>query len=249
MRQPAAVQVTQAFTFHASALAPAWLAVAQASGKDDESPALSRTTLVEFHDSGTRLVATDGCLLLAAWVPLVEFDPEPDVHEAPTASVIAIDAHGRGAGLMAHLRKLAAQAEKDGAPAVEITFSVGKPPAEPNATAEFEGLEQRALVVDHPGREELALPLFEGQYPKWRGILATHKAQAPEAIALNPEIIGRLAKLGKFFDEPLVWRFGGSEGAALISIGPVYGAAMPMRWSGIDSAKVEKAAPDIEGAA
>lgn len=234
-----------ALKFDAGVLASAWLGVAQASGKDDERPALSRTMLVEFYEKGVRLVATDGYVLLTAWVPEASaFGAAPEIDESPEDVVIAIDPHGRGAGLMGHLRKLAGEAADTGLES-KVTFRVGQPPMTPTETVEIEGLESRALIIDHPGREELALPLFEGKYPEWRSILGTHKAAKTDAIAINPEIIGRLARLGRFYAEPLVWRFGGALGAALLSIGPIRGAAMPMRWPGIDDAKVEKV-PDVE---
>lgn len=223
------------YKFDAGTLAASWLAVALASGKDEDRPSLHRTVLVECFRYGVRLVATDGIVLLTAWVPAAAFTspPEPAVDEAPTEVVIAIDAHGRGAGLMGHLRRLAAAGEEVGVP-VSATIRVGTPPIDPTETMELAGFEQRCLIIEHPGSEELALPLFEGEYPKWRGILATHEPVATEAIALSPEIIGRLAKLGKLMPGALLWRFGGPVGAATLEIGSVSGAVMPMRWPGID---------------
>lgn len=230
-------------TFDASDLASAWLGVAQASGKDEERPALSRTMLVEVFLAGVQLVATDGYMLLTAWVPgAFEIASPPDLDERPDDVVIAMDPHGRGLGLMGHVRKRASEAAASGVGA-KVAFRIGQPPMIPEETVE-QGLEVRALIIDHPGREELALPLFEGDYPNWREILATHKAIKTDAIAINPEIIGRLARLGRFYDEPLVWRFGGAHGAALLSIGPIRGAAMPMRWPGIDDAKVDQTTVD-----
>ncbi len=188
------------------------------------------TTLVELFEDGARLIACDGYILLAGWAPLdPDGPPAPGIDESPELSVVAIDAHGRGKGLMGHLRKLVAASEESGVH-VTATLSVGAPPLDPAHTLPLDGMDQRALIIEHPGHEELALPLFEGDYPRWQEILATHEAMAVEAITLNPEIIGRLSKLGRIFPgEFLHWRFGGPGGAALVEIGPIFGAAMPVR--------------------
>lgn len=220
-----------AHKFNAFSLSRTWLAVAIASGNDERVPVLCRTMLVEFFDRGVQLVACDSYMVLTGWVPVGFGDERPDIDEAPNESVIAIDPHGRGAGLMGHLRKIAAEAAKDGID-VEATFSIGEPPKDPTDTLELDGLEARALIIDHPRREEVALPLFEGDYPNWRQLFHTHEAVATDEIALNPEIIGRVAKLGKLFEPPLRWTFGGENGPAYLEIGAlekIRGLAMPVR--------------------
>lgn len=179
--------LTQTYSFgDAGALADAWLSVALASARDDERPALSRTLLVEFFgDAGVRLVATDGYVLLSGWVGTSEQEA-PSLEEAPSASVVAIDAHGRAASLMGHLRRLRSDALKEGLPAPEATLRVGEPLPEPHTTAEFAGLEPQALIIDHPGREELALPLYEGDYPSWRSILGM---AMPVRLAVGIELL------------------------------------------------------------
>lgn len=223
-------------SFDADLLARGWLAVGLASVKDPERPALSHTILVEFYEAGVQLVATDGFMLLSAWVPTDLIAPAPDLDEEPIEVAVVIDTHGRGAGLMAHLRRLAADTEDTGI-LVAATIRIGDTPPDPMATVELEGLASQALIIEHPGHEELALPLYEGEYPHWRKFRATHKAVKTSTIALHPDIIGRLAKLGKLYEGPIVWTFGGPMSAAALEIGPVRGVAMPMRWHGVDEAE------------
>lgn len=52
--------------------------------------------------------------------------------------------------------------------------------------------------------------------------------------ALNPDIVGRLAKLGKFHAAaPILWRFGGADQMAAVEVPgdpAVTGVVMPVRW-------------------
>lgn len=219
--------------FDAATLARGWLSVALASGADDAVPALFRTLCLEEFSTGLRLVATDSYILLRAWVPgahAEEFVPEPTDDEAPVSTTVVIDPHGRAKALLAHLLKLTSA--KDALPE-EVQL---------NAAASFDddpvpslaGLEARWVTMEHPDHERLRLQTYEGAYPNWRKVLAGFESKKTSAIALNPELLGRLVKLEKFHaGAPLRWRFGGENRMALVEVPSepfVSGAAMPVRW-------------------
>jgi hypothetical protein len=225
-------QAEQGFLLDADVLARVWTAVAAASGRDDDFPATCRTVLIEFFPTGVRLVATDSYVLLTGWIPAGLADDAPSLDEAPLETAVAIDSHGRALGLMKHLRKIVKEAQDSGVEP-EVRLRVGQPPVGSQDTLALDGIDQRALIIDLPGHEELALRLFEGEFPKWRHLMVDHTAVATDVIALNPEIVGRLARLGSLYDNPLMWSFGGTNGPARVEIGPIVGIAMPMRWPGL----------------
>lgn len=223
--------------FDARRLARAWLGVACASGKD-ERPAFHRTILVELGSSGARLVATDGALLLHAWVPLAgrENARPSGLDELPDIEVVSMDPHGRGKGLMAHLLSITDDEENE---PTQVAIRVGKPTAPPTRTAEFDGIESRALLIEYEGHEQVALEIYEGSWLDWRSVLTKHAPAPVETIGLNPEILGRFNKLGKLYGgAAAVWAFGGPEGMARVVIakddigtGSIEGGIMPVRLS------------------
>lgn len=223
--------------FPAGPFAQAWLSVAIASSPDKDRPALHRTVLIEQFAEGCRLVATDSYVLLTAWVPddRHEFATEPALDEAPLAVGVARDPHGRGKGFMAHLLNLARSEEtKLDPPEIDVRLGVTDPERANAGT--FEGMEAEFIVVEYPDHERLILPAYEGEYPNWRSVVPGFSPVTTEAIALNPEIVGRLAKLGKLNgeDNPLVWRFGGPDKMAQVEVAHsdpfVHGVVMPVRW-------------------
>lgn len=220
--------------FDARTLSTGWLSVALAAANDQERPALYRTVCVELFPTGVRLVSVDGFIALHSWVPNAAHsdEPEPDWDEAPATTAIAIDVHGRGRGLLGHLLKLARA--KDAVP-FDVRLTIGLLPEEEGQT--LEGMAPRWVMLDHPDHERVTLPVYEGEFPNWRKVLAGFEPHETDAVALNPEIVGRLAKLGKLHGgvgTPLVWRFGGRDRMALLEVGhgepSVAGAAMPVRW-------------------
>lgn len=222
--------------FDAKDLARGWLSVALASGKDSGRPALDRTVCIETFATGVRLAATDSYVLLHSWVPSVERSAawevaEPSLDESPHRTVVAMDPHGRGAVLLTHLLKLATA--KD-APPIEVRLNIGVS-LDDDGPPSLEGMSAEAVLLEHPDHERLRLGVYEGAFPNWRKVTAGFEPASTSALALNPEIIGRLAKLDKYHaGRPLRWRFGGENRMALVEVADgepaVAGAAMPVRW-------------------
>lgn len=224
-------------TFDAQALARGWLSVAVASGNDKEGfAALYRTVSIEAYPTGMRLVATDATVLLAAWVPTLtagELAPEPDLDEVPQATAVAIDQHGRGKGFLAHLLKLTSgeDAEK-----LEVEVNLGVADDALGADSPtFPGLEAIYVELSLPETEQVRLLTFEGAYPTWRALVAGFVPMETDAIALNPDVAGRLSKLGKIQSGTLLgfsWS-GPIRGARFVltdSSPHVTGMVMPCRW-------------------
>lgn len=230
-------------TFDARALSAGWLSVAQASTKAKDRPVLDRTMAVEFFPDGVRLAATDSYVLLYAWVPALGYkhnEKAPDFDDAPDETVVARDPDGRAAGLLAYLRS---QTEDEEAPDIEVSLGIADGSAQPTHALSFAGFEGKCLVVEGDGREALRLDLSDDDYPHWRGLLVPFTPRRTDAIALSPEIIGRLAKLDKLHPgQSLVWQFGGTDKMARLRIGTepvvVEGAVMPMRLSDDDLARI-----------
>lgn len=224
-------------TFDALYLARGWLSIAVASGKDGNRPALDRTVSIEEYLEGVRLVATDSFVLLHAWIPNIEHtdDPEPDLDEAPLSTAVAMDPHGRARGFLGYALALANAAEDD-APPIEVRLRLGVTLDDPdNPAPAFEGMEPSFVLLELPDLERLKLTTYEGDFPPWRKVLPGFRSEKTTAIALNPEIVGRLAKLGKLnHGRPLLWTFGGENLMALVEVLDseplITGAVMPVRW-------------------
>lgn len=221
----------------APTLARAWLSVAQASAGKDDLITLGRTIALEEYPTGLRLVATDRFVLLTAWVPdlAARFPREPGLDEAPDRTVIAHDGDGRGKGLLGYVLTLARRddldEQPDGTLEVLLEFDVRLPAG---ADATLEGLEPTYATLTVPDVERVYLPVVEATYPEWRGLVLDHTPQDTKAIALSPELIGRVAKVARWSDGPLVVTFGGAERVAAIEYPEadphVSGLLMPRRW-------------------
>lgn len=228
--------------FDARDLARGWLAVALASAKDAQRPVLSRTVFIEqYPGEGVRLVATDSYVLLHAWVPDLEHanDPGPGLDEAPDRTAIAIDTHGRAKGFLHHLLRLAIKAEKEDWPAVEVRLRLDVADPDRTAQATLAGLEARYVVIEQPDTgdeaERLKLLTCEGVYPPWRKLLGNFAPELTTQLALAPDLVGQLAKVGKIHPgSRLGWSFGGENKAARVTVidsdPHVEGIAMPCRW-------------------
>lgn len=222
--------------FDARTIARGWLAVAIASGTDDSAPALCRTVAIEAYSEGVRLVATDSYVLLRSWVPNIEHEwsTEPDLDSAPYATAVAIDPHGRAKGFLAHVLRIAANDDADDP--VEVRLNLGVvDEVEASARPAFEGMEARYVVLELVDAERLKLHTYDGAFPNWRTLAAGFKSKATKQIALAPDIVGRLAKLGKIHPAAtLGFSWGGELGAAHVELlksdPPVEGLVMPCRW-------------------
>lgn len=109
-------------------LARGWLSVALASARDNDQRSLDRTVEVEAYHEGLRVTATDGYVLLTSFVPNVDHKPsdEPDKGVAPYATAVAMDPHGRGRSLLAHVLKLAvAEAKNETGAELDVLVRLG----------------------------------------------------------------------------------------------------------------------------
>ncbi len=224
--------------YDARQLAIGWLSVALASGTDPDTPALNRTISIEHYAQGVRLAATDRFLLLHSFVPNLDHKPddEPPLEIGPDRIAVARDINGRAKSLLAYLHGLACAIDKGetGEPLPEVTLALDVVEEDVDEPM-FAGLEARYVVIDFPGHERVRLDTYDGTYPSWRGVTTGFKPVTTKAIALNPDFIARLGKLGKLHDgRPLLWHFGGADKAALIEVADANpstrGVVMPVRW-------------------
>ncbi len=153
-------------TVDAATLARGWLSVAQAAAtKDrDDRPALYRTVCVEQHTHGLRLTSTDTYMILTAWIAEqhYEYDPEPGLDEVPYATAVAIDDHGRGAGLLAYLLSLTKP--EDGPKNLDVVVSLNVPwqsPDTPDDELQLEGFEALAVTMEYPDHEKVQLQVYD----------------------------------------------------------------------------------------
>lgn len=247
--------------FDGSLLARGWLSTAVASSTDKERAALHRTVSIEAFSTGVRLVSTDSYVLLRAWVPNVEhpFEREPSLDEAPYARAIAMDPHGRARSFLAHVLKLCRNAEKADELPPEVRMNLGVvDEVSAEVQPSFAGLEARYVVLELPDAERLKLLTYEGVFPEWRNLRFT--PEATTAIALNPEIVGRLSTLAKYLPgASLGFEWGGTLGVArmtarygtddvpMTDVPAVEGLVMPCRWDFDRNAPREEPTVDDDG--
>lgn len=223
--------------FNALALAPAWLSVAVASSKDKTRPQLDRTVSIEAFHTGVRLTATDSYTLLTAWVPNLDHDfepPPPPLDEAPYATAVAMDPHGRARGLLGHALGLAHRAEKDDLPPVTLSLLLGVvDEVEESVAPMFAGMEVPMVVLELPDAERVKLATFGGEFPNWRSVLPGMRAKRTAGVALASDRMAQMAKLAKYHEaRPLRFTFGGSNQAVRVEVTDttIEGVVMPVQW-------------------
>lgn len=234
--------------FDAAVLAPAWLSVAVASSKDAGRPALDRTVCLEQFETGMRITATDSYMLLTAWVPGLDDDVDeaPELDEAPVATAVAIDRHGRARGLLGHALGLAAEAAKaETGERIVMQVRLGwVDQVADEDRSSFAGMDPSFVVLELPGRERVKLQVFEAPFPAWRSIMAGFTSKRTGAIALSPERTEQLAKLAKHQSSVSAMRFefgGASKGVRVTVSGTtIEGLVMPLRWDfDLDAPRVD----------
>lgn len=224
----------QTLHFDAIQLARGWLSTALAAGKDPERPALCDAVCIEAHHAGVTLVSTDGYVLLRSWVPTSEAtadettDP-PGIDEAPLWTAVACDYGARGRALLAYALKTATA--KD-APPMTVTLTVGPSALDDNLA--FSSLEAQRVGLEFHASERVEMRTYEGPWVAWRKVVGAWTSEQTAAVALSPEILGRLTKVCALHGGlPLVWGFGGDDDPARVEIrnaSPVVdGIVMPMR--------------------
>lgn len=231
--------------FTPSTLAAGWRSVALAASKDKDRPILNGI-LVEQYATGLRLVATDSYMVLHTFVPTLraeaDYDPEPTIDEAPITSCIVSDPDGRGRGLLAYAAQLEGKQLLS-----EIRVDLGVIAQEDENNPSFAGMEARWCIVEVSERERVKLRLTEGEFPNWRALFVGHEAEETKQVALNLELLARLAKLPKITGRGVLgWEFHGETKSAAVSLLDsfpyVSGLVMPCRWDVYEN----RPAPDDE---
>lgn len=224
-------------TVKAQDLAVAWLSVGAASVSDSTRPIFDRTIYVEQYAHGLKLTACDTYMLLTAWVPDNdhELEPEPDDDELPIIEAVACDPYGRGAGLLAHLLRLA-KTDKDKVLDLDVIVSLRVPwQSEQDPQETFEGLAALAVTLEHPDNEKVQLGVYDGAWINYRILFAGHKGQKIDGLAISQRMASRIAKAAKVHGEEcrIVLRFGGDDKAVAVKFGEnteVRGLVMPIRY-------------------
>lgn len=224
--------------FDAPEFARAWLSVAHASSADKDLPTLNKTIAIEEHLHGVRLVATDRFVLLTAWVPNLDTNrgTEPGLDELPDRTVVAADVDGRGKSLFGYVLSLAARDEfyEYADLEVRVQFDARLPAGQGGTDEALEGMEPVFTVFDVPDTEKVWIPVVQAEYPDFRPMVHGHLPEATDKLALNPELVERVAKVRKHSAGPLHWSFGGTSRAAMVdfvdSEPHVSGLVMPVRW-------------------
>ena len=239
-------------TLDSAQLARAWLAVYQASGRSKDQPQLCQTVHLDQYPHGLRLASTDSYMLLTAWIPDAydTLAAEPGLDEVPFGSATVIDRHGRAVSLLGYLLGLSKDDDHKG---IEVNVSLNVPwqPDETDAAdLQIDGFEALAVTLEVPDRERLQLEVYEGNYVHWQQILGRQRRTRTEALALAPDVAGRLAKAARFFEHSTLrlW-FGGRDKPIQVAFGrepEVTGLVMPCRWNYAADAPYDNPADEQE---
>ena len=225
--------------FDAYELARTWLAVAIAQSDDSSRPVLYRSTLVEWHTDGIRLVSTDSYILLRGWVPYrdARTETEPKLNRRPAGSVVVTDIDKRAAALFTFLRSETKGQPEGKAEPIDVVLSTR--PADPGAQATLDGLSATRFAIEVPAAERLLLGTFDGDFPAWRPLLTEHVPTPTDTLGVGPGAVLRLGQLSKLYGHtPLRLEFAGPHRPVMVSLtdtsARVSGLAMPVRDHGDD---------------
>lgn len=219
--------------FDAARLARGWIATSVAQADDAERPQLYRATAIEVFDDGVRLICTDASMIVSSWIAAIGSEEvvAPELEAiADWGTVVALDQHRRAEGLMKFLTKLT---KPDDAPPIHVTITVGEDA--PHAEGTLTGIGGGEVVgFDVPDQERLLLPVHEAEWLDWRAAFRA-TAGAISRVAFGPDILDRVAKIGKVFGQAVDCTLCGKLGGALFEIHaaepPVRGRFMPVRLS------------------
>lgn len=196
--------------FDGPTLARAWLAVMAATGTDKNIGKTYKTIDLEQHLRGLRLVASDGRLMLTAYVPDLDhhYDSPPEPAELPEQIHVVADRKGRARGLLGYVLSLATETDPEAyAPGdieVRIDFKQehahtrGSGPVQPT----LEGMEPDYATLTVPGRERLNIEIVTDSFPDWRRI-ADHASKRTLGVLLPPEQLEKVAGIRKLARGPL----------------------------------------------
>lgn len=221
--------------FDGPTLAHAFLGVFAAAGTNRDHALTYKSVAIERYEYGARLVATDAAMLLTAWVPDVDDQPEPPVDVLPSRVVVASDADGLARHLLGHVLSLARRQDHyiPGSITVGVEFDVRLPAGEDPGQGTLDGLEPVYVVLECPDVERVYLPVVGDVTADWRRLVIDHDGEETKQIGINPEFLERLGKVRRHADGTLVWKFGGADRPALVdwpdSLPHIIGVVMPRR--------------------
>lgn len=190
-------------TLPAEHVIPAWRNAFLAASDDDGRPALYRTVLVEWYQDGLRFVATDSYVIVASYADSDRWADgpvhAPDHDEAPAGSVVAIATDKLMADFLKHRAvevKAWAKADAEGLDPdpVDVTFSLGTID-EPNTGQQRLDIGDRRALIVSADNERIAIPLYEGDYPNWRAILAGYRPRPKAQVRATTGLLARLGQL------------------------------------------------------
>lgn len=223
--------------FDGPTIADAWLAVFAAASRDKKLAGLCKTIAIEDHPTGIRLVATDRIMMLTAWVPDLDshYDGPPAFDQAPDRVIVASDHDGRARSLLGYVLALANREDPEGyAPGtveLRLDFDVKLPPGTAGSVDVLDGMEPTYAVLSVPDVEKVYLEVVPTAYPDWRPIAANYQATSTTTVALDAEVVERLAKVRKHAGPEIAWSWGGSSGLAAVAFPEsdphIHGYVMP----------------------
>lgn len=199
--------------FDGPTLAHAFLAVFAAANTSKDSPTY-KTLAIREHLYGVRLVATDGKMMLTAWVPNLEnhYEEPPAWDQEPEQIVVISDADARGRGLAGYVCSLANRyTPADYAPGtieLEVDFHKRLPAGAAGNQETLEGMEATYAVFSVPDTEKVYLEIYPIGYPDPGPALAKHVPTRTLDQRLDPELLERLTKVRKHADGDLRFTFG-----------------------------------------
>lgn len=210
----------------------AWRAVIGAASTDDQRGPIYRSVLIEQHDDGLLLVATNSYLMLYTWVGRDDANHlagPPPIEDAPRAEIIVRDVSGLPAALFAHVAKNTKNAGvADRTTALELAVGRIEPhPDRPTLGAE---VDQPALIA-RCWNEAVAIPIVEGNYPAWRSALSPGAARGSKRVRLDPDQLRIVANVRTDDLDAVSMTFlGADRGVDLCMPGDptIYGRLMPM---------------------
>ena len=231
-------------------VALAWLNASIASGDNPDRAPLYKSLAIEFFANGVQFVGCDGVMLLRTWAPLVTAigeSPAPDATATPYHRIVVRDESKFARTFFATV--LAATAGDLGSVeplelAVELAPEIASEPAMDDALRPLR-LAIRTL------KQELHLPLWEGEYPAWRSVGFGLQVERVAGLRIASWVFAALGKVKGASAWSL--EFNGAAAGIRIesSLGvKVHGVVMPMeppREKKKPAASDEDDMPDLDG--
>ena len=229
--------------FDAEDFAVGYRSVAVASTKQDVWQALNRTVLFEVYDSGVRLVASDGHMLMVSWIPRRDDHEVPGVDEIPDETLLVSDPNGRAKGLLAYAQGLqrqlcAVEDDPDDAERLSLMVETGR------ESGTLDGFGARTVTLSLAALERLTLEVSDLGFPDWRASWFGFEAGESEHLAVHQASLEQTAKVSKITGSPIGFEFGqpATRFVAVNGEPSVEGLLFPGQW---DLGENRSLSPDI----